>query len=113
VTSRSLDAGQEASVSTLRRCPRRALVVFAGGAAASDQPARALERSLRRLGIEAIYVGRADPGRIAELVVERGADAVEVCLATGGGGVLLLRNLLRELTQIGRREVSIVVHRAH
>jgi hypothetical protein len=29
----------------------------------------------------------------------------------GAGGVVLLRELLRELTGVGRRDVSIVVHR--
>jgi hypothetical protein len=33
-----------------------------------------------------------------------------VCVA-GGGAVLLLRNLLRELKQLNRPGVSIVVHR--
>jgi hypothetical protein len=36
---------------------------------------------------------------------------VELCLARSGGGVLVLRELLRELTELGRRDVSIVVHR--
>jgi hypothetical protein len=31
--------------------------------------------------------------------------------AFGAGSVMLLRELLRELTNIGRRDVSIVVHR--
>jgi methylmalonyl-CoA mutase cobalamin-binding subunit len=95
------------------RCPRRSVVVFAGGPAASEHPARALERSLIELGVATRYVGRErDAGRIAEIVVDEGADAVELCLAGDAGGVLLLRELLRRLIEIGRRDVSIVVHRA-
>lgn len=59
-----------------------------------------------------MYLGREQsPPRIAAVVVEQRADAVELCLA-GTGGVLLLRELLHELIQVGRRDVSIVVHRA-
>jgi methylmalonyl-CoA mutase cobalamin-binding subunit len=96
----------------LRR-PRRSLVVFAGGVTASDRPARALERSLLELGVETHYVGReTNAGRIAALVSERRADSVELCLASGAKGVELLRGVLTELIAIGRRDVSIVVHRA-
>jgi methylmalonyl-CoA mutase cobalamin-binding subunit len=95
------------------RFPRRSLVVFAGSATASDQPARALERSLVELGVHATYVGREhDACRIVEAVVTESADAVELCLAGGTSGVPLLRELLRNLIAIGRRDVSIVVHRA-
>jgi hypothetical protein len=95
------------------RCPRRAIIVFAGGAAQNDEAAQVLERSLVELGLDAKYVGRAgDAARIASLVTLEGADAVEVCLPPGGGGVRLLRDLLRELIEMGRRDVSIVVHRA-
>jgi hypothetical protein len=59
------------------------------------------------------YVGReCDPERIVEVVVDEGADTVELCLAGNAGGVLLLRELLRRLIEAGRRDVSIVVHRA-
>jgi hypothetical protein len=95
------------------RCPRRSVVVFAGAASASDQPARALERSLIELGVQTRYLGREnDASRIANAVVNEGADAVELCLASGTSGVLLLRGLLRKLIEFGRRDVSIVVHRA-
>lgn len=94
------------------RCPRRSVVAFAGDAAASDQPARDLQRSLVELGVEAKYIGREDDaGRIAALAVDEKADAVELCLSEGASGVPLLRQLLRQLVEIGRRDVSIVVHR--
>lgn len=61
--------------------------------------------------METVYLGReGNAARIAAVVVDERADAVEVCL-TGGGGVMLLRELLRELTYAGRRDVSIGVHR--
>jgi methylmalonyl-CoA mutase cobalamin-binding domain/chain len=94
------------------RCPRRSVVVFAGSPVASDRRARALVRSLAELGLDVKYVGREDDARrIAALVVDEGADAVELCLAAGASGVQLLRHLLRELIDVGRRDVSIVVHR--
>jgi methylmalonyl-CoA mutase cobalamin-binding subunit len=93
------------------RCPRRAVVVVAGDA--SDQQGRALERSLTELGVDTTYVGReADARSIAGVVATERADAVELCLASGASGVILLRGLLRELIEIGRRDVSIVVHRS-
>jgi hypothetical protein len=55
-------------------------------------------------------LGREQDGRrIAAAAARENADAVEVVLL--GGGVLLLRELLRELIRIGRRDVSIVAHR--
>jgi methylmalonyl-CoA mutase cobalamin-binding subunit len=92
------------------RRPRRSLVVLVGG----GQPhcARGLVTSLAEAGVEACYLGREDDaGRIAAAVVDGGADAVELCLSHGGGGVAVLRKLLRELVELGRRDVSIVVHR--
>jgi methylmalonyl-CoA mutase cobalamin-binding subunit len=95
----------------LRR-PRRAIIVFAGGATENDEAAQVLERSLVDLGLDARYVGRADDAaRIASLVTLEGADAVEVCLSPGSGAVRFLRDLLRVLIEMGRRDVSIVVHR--
>ena len=52
-----------------------------------------------------------DAGRIARVAAAEGADAVEVCLDPGAGGVRLLTQLLRELIELGRRDVSIVIHR--
>jgi methylmalonyl-CoA mutase cobalamin-binding subunit len=95
------------------RCPRRSVVVFAGDPAASDRPARAVEQALSELGVETTYIGaEQDAGRIAAMVAGEGADSVELCLARGAAGVLLLRRLLRELIAIGCGDVSIVVHRA-
>jgi methylmalonyl-CoA mutase cobalamin-binding subunit len=92
---------------------RKSLVVFAHAAPGGDAPARALAESLSALGLDTTYVGRMeDPARIAEAVAAERADTVELWLARGGAGVLLLRALLRELIEIGRRDVSIVVHRA-
>jgi methylmalonyl-CoA mutase cobalamin-binding domain/chain len=86
-------------------------VVLAGERRGGERPARALAESLALVGIEAIYIGHEpSPARIAQAAVSRSADAVELCLA-GGGGVLLLRQLLRELDRIGRRDLSLVVHR--
>jgi methylmalonyl-CoA mutase cobalamin-binding subunit len=87
--------------------------VFAGTHAQSDRPARTLEQSLVELGIETTYIGMEDDARrIAAVAAEQRADSVEVCLMRGTPGVLLLRQLLRELVEFGRRDVSIVVHRA-
>jgi methylmalonyl-CoA mutase cobalamin-binding subunit len=89
------------------------VVVFAGGPATSDCAARAVARSLAQLGVETKYVGREqNASRIVEAVVAEGADALELCLDHGRGGVLLLRELLHQLIAAGRRDVSIVVHRA-
>ena len=61
-------------------------------------------------GIEPIYVGRErSPAQIARTAVAEAADAVELCL--GAGGVLIIRELLRELDRIGRRDISLVLHR--
>jgi methylmalonyl-CoA mutase cobalamin-binding subunit len=87
------------------------VVVLVGDGRASDHGARALARSLGEAGIEILYLGReGSAGRIAASAADAQADAVEVCLA-GGGGVLVLRELLRELIRLDRREVAIVVHR--
>jgi methylmalonyl-CoA mutase cobalamin-binding domain/chain len=91
--------------------PRRSLVVVAGTGDADDRAVEGLISTLGGLSVETIYLGREQrPSRIATVVAEQQADAIELCLA-GAGGVLLLRDLLRELIQIGRRDVSIVVHR--
>jgi methylmalonyl-CoA mutase cobalamin-binding domain/chain len=101
----------EASPMAIRRS-RRAVVVFAASERASDRPARELAASLEGMGIETSYLGYVqDARRIASVAAEEQADSIEVCLV-GGGGVLLLRELLRELTGVGRRDVSIVVHKS-
>src|SRR4051812_26602308 len=89
---------------------RRCVVVLAGHVRTGERAAQALTQSLFALGIQAKYLGREDSAhRIAAAVANERADAVELCL--GGGGVPLLRELLRELARVGRRDVSIVVHR--
>jgi methylmalonyl-CoA mutase cobalamin-binding domain/chain len=90
---------------------RRAVVVLAGGTGRTDRGAQALAESLTKMGVEAVYLGREDSARrIADAVAEQRADAVELVLG-GAGGVALLRQLLRELIEVGRRDASIVVHR--
>jgi methylmalonyl-CoA mutase cobalamin-binding subunit len=87
------------------------VVVLAGRGPLTDHGPRALAESLEKAGIETIYIGHEQsPGRIARIAAAEGADAVEVCLA-GGGGADILRGLLRELSRIDRREISIVPHR--
>ena len=95
----------------LRR-PRRSVVVVADSRESGDRAARALAESLADLGVEAIFLGREESARrIAAVAAAQRADAVELCVGAAGGKVLLLRELLRELIRIGRRDVSIVVHR--
>jgi methylmalonyl-CoA mutase cobalamin-binding domain/chain len=95
---------------TRTRRRRRSLVVLAGDGGVSDRGARALADSLAVAGIEPIYVGRErSPAQIARTAVAEAADAVELCL--GAGGVLIIRELLRELDRIGRRDISLVLHR--
>jgi methylmalonyl-CoA mutase cobalamin-binding subunit len=85
--------------------------VLARGDGNGDAPAEALVASLRGLGVQVTYLGREDSAeRIAHMVTEERADALELCLAPSGG-VQLLRELLRELAKTGRRGVSIVVHK--
>jgi methylmalonyl-CoA mutase cobalamin-binding domain/chain len=96
---------------SLTRRRRKVVVVFVGDARGSDRGARALASSLEETGIEILYLGRATTARrIALSAAEAGAEAVEVCIARGGA-VTLLRDLLRELKLVDRREISIVVHR--
>jgi methylmalonyl-CoA mutase cobalamin-binding subunit len=99
----------QANPMAIRR-PRRTVVVFAGTALMDDGAARVLTAKLRGMGIEARYLGREeDARRIATVAAEDRAETIELCLA--GGGVQFVRQLLRELTEIGRRDVSIVVRR--
>jgi methylmalonyl-CoA mutase cobalamin-binding domain/chain len=94
----------------LRR-PRRSVIVVTGDGTSGELSGRALVNSLRDLSIDVIYLGREESAsRIAAVAADREADAVELCL-TSGAGVLLLRQLLRALIEIGRRDISIVVHR--
>jgi methylmalonyl-CoA mutase cobalamin-binding subunit len=93
------------------RRPRRSLVVLASAGSQWEEPARALTQSLEQLGVEATYLGEQDDAQaIAAAVVDHRADGVDLCL-TGGRGVLMLRELLRALVDLGRSDVSIVVHR--
>jgi methylmalonyl-CoA mutase cobalamin-binding subunit len=63
------------------------------------------------VGIDTVYLGRVGgASEIAGSAIELGADAVEVCVA-GGGAVVVLRELLRELRRLGRPDVGIIVHR--
>jgi methylmalonyl-CoA mutase cobalamin-binding subunit len=94
------------------RRPRKAVLVSAGNGPIDRGSLQALAAALAELGIESSQLGReTSAARIAATVLEQEADAVEVCLS-GLGGIPLLRDLLRELIRAGRRDVSIVVHRA-
>ena len=94
------------------RRPHRSLIVLATRPGTGERSARELAGSLAELGVEVIYLGRETSARrVAAAAVERRADAVELCLARDGRGVLLVRAVLRELIAIGRHDVSIVVHR--
>jgi methylmalonyl-CoA mutase cobalamin-binding subunit len=76
-----------------------------------ERRVRALVDSLAEQGIEAICLKEGfSARRIAAAAAEQRADAIELCL-TGAGGVLLLRQLLRELDEISQRGISIVVRR--
>jgi methylmalonyl-CoA mutase cobalamin-binding subunit len=86
--------------------------VTVGGGTAGDGFALALTRALDKFGVETRYLGsERDAAQIAAAVADTGSDAVELCLAGDRGGVLVIRALLRELSALGRRDVSIVVHR--
>jgi methylmalonyl-CoA mutase cobalamin-binding subunit len=94
------------------RMPRRAVVAVAGHRDADDAAVTTLTESLETLDIETVWLGSVgDASHIATAVSETDADAVELCLCEGAAGVLLVRELLRELIRRDRRDVSIVVHR--
>jgi methylmalonyl-CoA mutase cobalamin-binding subunit len=94
------------------RRSRRSVVVVADSHPGGDRRGRDLAASLGEVGVEATYLGRLPEARaIAEAASDRKADAIELCLGAPGA-VVLLRQLLRELARIDRRDVSIVVHRA-
>jgi len=94
------------------RLPRRAVVALAGRTDGDDGAATTLAESLRTMDIETICLGSVDSAaRIASVVSDVKADAVELCLCEGAAGVVLVRDLLRELIRLDRRDVSIVVHR--
>jgi methylmalonyl-CoA mutase cobalamin-binding domain/chain len=85
--------------------------VQAGRSRTSDSAARALAESLTKAGIHTAYLGaERTAAEIASTAQQQDVDAVELCLA-GTGGVLIIRELLQALREIGRRDVSIVVHR--
>lgn len=87
------------------------VVVFVADTRTSDRGARALASSLRNAGVETLYLGRETSARrIAASAANTCADAIEVCVA-GGGAVRLLLDLLRELKQLDRGDLPIVVHR--
>jgi methylmalonyl-CoA mutase cobalamin-binding subunit len=94
------------------RMPRRAVVAAAGLRGTHDATVSALAESLTALDIDTICLGPVDSAtRIATAVSETQADAVELCLCEGAAGVVIVRDLLRELIKRDRRDVSIVVHR--
>jgi methylmalonyl-CoA mutase cobalamin-binding subunit len=93
------------------RRPRRSLVVLASAGPQWEEPARALTQSLEQMGVQATYLGEEEDAQaIAAAVVHHRADGVDLCM-TGGRGVLMLLELLRALVELGRSDVSIVVHR--
>ena len=93
------------------RRPRKSLVVLAACEGTEDNSARFIAKALAEIGVETTYLGREQSAeRIARAAADERADAVELCLCQGAG-VQLLRELLRELIRLGRRNVSIVVHR--
>jgi methylmalonyl-CoA mutase cobalamin-binding domain/chain len=97
-------------VSMATRRPRKSLVVLACDGA-EENSARLIATALAEIGVETTYLGREQTAeRIARAAADERADAVELCLSQDAG-VQLLRELLRELIRIGRRDVSIVVHR--
>lgn len=93
------------------RRPRRSVVVLAGEGSASESDGRALVNSIAAFGVQTHYLGNeSNASRIVAAVTRHQADAIDLCVAQPGC-VLLLRQLLRELMDAGRRDVSIVVHR--
>ena len=93
--------------------PRRSLVLLVGDERASEHGAKAFANDLAETGVEIVYLGReTNPRRIAARAAETNADAIEACV-NGSGGIVFLRDLLRELIRIDRRRVSIVVHRVY
>jgi hypothetical protein len=91
---------------------RKSLVVLAGRPGTGETVAQALVDSLASLGVQTTTVRReTSPQGIAAAVANEHADTVELCLARGGDGVALPWSLLHELAAIGRRDVSIVVHK--
>ena len=90
---------------------RRAIVVVAGHGRVNERGALALNAALNGTGFEARYVGEEQSARrIAKMAADENADSIELCLGTQGG-VMILRDLLRELDRVSRRHVSVVIHR--
>ena len=93
----------------MRLRQRKSVVVLAGES--EDSNAHAVVSSLRDAGIEILNLGHeASARRIATFAADAGADSVEVCVSRGGG-LVLLRDLLRELKGLDEQGISIVVHR--
>lgn len=93
------------------RRPHKSIVVYAGQADPGEKYANAVRSHLRSIGVDATCLGcEPDARRIAAAVARQGADTVELCLPRGRG-VPLLRELLQALTETGRRDARIVIHR--
>lgn len=85
--------------------------MVAGYGRVNERGAVALSAELNATGFEALYVGEEQSAhRIAEIAAAENADAIELCLGTHGG-VRILRDLVRELDRLSRRQVSVVIHR--
>jgi methylmalonyl-CoA mutase cobalamin-binding subunit len=107
-----MSAGVPACAGKANKRRRKSILVLATSARTGESTVQALADSLESLGVQTTSLGREESAkRIAAAVADEGADAVELCLSRHGGGVVLLRGLLRELADIGRRDVSIVVHK--
>lgn len=93
------------------RALHRSLVVLGGRGSAGEADVEPLLEILRQFGIRTKFLGREeDPRRIAEAASAEEVDTVELCLV-GPGGIPMVRDLLRELIALDRRDVTIVVHR--
>jgi methylmalonyl-CoA mutase cobalamin-binding subunit len=88
------------------------MIVRTGEGSEGARSAEQLAIRLSTVGIESIHFdAEQDPLEIAAAAVREQADSIELCLPTDGRAVPLLRDLLRELIALGRRDVSIVMHR--
>ena len=88
-------------------------MVSIGDANATCRHARALAGSLRRAGLDAVYVGHETSARrIAASATGAGADAIELCVASPAA-MRVVRELLRELKALDRGDLNLVVHKVH